>query len=364
MTPRAYYNEFDPKAAAWLRELIAAGLIAPGEVDERSITDVSPDDLRGFTQCHFFAGIGGWSLALRLAGWPDYRSVGTGSCPCQPFSDAGRQAGFSDPRHLWPAFFRLIASARQLGQPWAATLFGEQVASKAALGWLDGVFADMEGAHYACAAADLCAAGIGAPHIRQRLFWVAYSTGGESGDSHLQRGGQHGFREEVRRDHGDSGNCERAEASGSEDRWLADGDGERCARREESHGGAQRSREPAPCRDDAGGCGVSGRVVHAVGAGLEGYSGNGDHGDESRRLGALANGSAPEAGGGGAWDDFVLVPCADGKARRIEPGLAPLAHGVPARVVRVRGYGNAIVPELAAEFIQSAEEAVREAVAL
>jgi len=56
----AYYNEFDPKAAEWLRELIRAGLIAPGEVDERSIEDVTPADLAGFRQCHFFAGIGGF----------------------------------------------------------------------------------------------------------------------------------------------------------------------------------------------------------------------------------------------------------------------------------------------------------------
>ncbi len=61
MTPSAYYNEIDPFAAQWLRNLIAAGHIAPGEVDERSIEDVTPDDLRGFTQCHFFAGIGIWS---------------------------------------------------------------------------------------------------------------------------------------------------------------------------------------------------------------------------------------------------------------------------------------------------------------
>ena len=56
MTPAAYYNEIDPFAAQWLRNLISGGHIAPGEVDERSIEDVTPNDLRGFTQCHFFAG--------------------------------------------------------------------------------------------------------------------------------------------------------------------------------------------------------------------------------------------------------------------------------------------------------------------
>jgi len=129
----AYYNENDPFAAAWLRELIKAGLIADGEVDERSIVDVSPDDLRGFVQCHFFAGIGGWSYALRLAGWPDDRAVWTGSCPCQPFSSAGKGDGADDSRHLWPAWFRLIAECRPVA------VFGEQVASADGLGWLDRV---------------------------------------------------------------------------------------------------------------------------------------------------------------------------------------------------------------------------------
>ena len=79
----AYYNENNRFAAQWLRNLIAAGEIAPGDVDDRSITEVRPDDLRGYTQCHFFAGIGGWSAALRLADWPDDRPVWTGSCPSE-----------------------------------------------------------------------------------------------------------------------------------------------------------------------------------------------------------------------------------------------------------------------------------------
>ncbi len=168
---RAYYNEIDSFAAQWLRNLIAAGHIAPGDVDERSIEDVKPSDLAGYTQCHFFAGIGGWSYALRLAGWPDDQPVWTGSCPCQPFSAAGKGAGFSDDRHLWPAFYHLISQCRP------AAIFGEQIASPDGLQWLDLVQADMESAGYATAAADLCAAGVGAPHIRQRLYWVANSVG-------------------------------------------------------------------------------------------------------------------------------------------------------------------------------------------
>lgn len=168
---RAYYNEIDPFCAQWLRNLIAAGHIADGDVDERSIEDVRPDDVRGYTQCHYFAGIGVWSYALRLAGWPDDRPVWTGSCPCQPFSSAGARNGFADERHLWPAWFHLIRQCRP------RIVFGEQVASLDGLGWLDLVQADLEGSKYTSAAIDLCAAGVGAPHIRQRIWFVAYPEG-------------------------------------------------------------------------------------------------------------------------------------------------------------------------------------------
>lgn len=163
----AYYNEFDPFAAQWLRNLIAAGHIAPGDVDERDIRLVQPDDLRGYDQCHFFAGIGVWSYALRQAGWADDRPVWTGSCPCQPFSVAGKRTGTADERHLWPEFFRLI---RECHPP---VVFGEQVSSKDGLAWFESVQTDMEGAGYAIGALDSCAAGVGAPHVRQRLYFVA-----------------------------------------------------------------------------------------------------------------------------------------------------------------------------------------------
>lgn len=165
----AYYNEHNRFAAQWLRNLIVAGEIAPGDVDERSITEVQPDDLRGYTQCHFFAGIGGWSRALRLAGWPDDRPVWTGSCPCQPFSQIGAGRATCDERHLWPTFFGLIRERRP------ASVFGEQVAGAAGLAWLDHVFADLEIAGYAAAAANLPACSVGAPHKRERLFWVGHA---------------------------------------------------------------------------------------------------------------------------------------------------------------------------------------------
>ena len=169
MAVPAYYNEHDKFAAAWLRNLISAGLIAPGEVDERSIVDVQPADVRGFTQCHWFAGIGVWSYALRCAGWPDDRQVWTGSCPCQPFSVAGKGEGTEDKRHLWPEFFRLIRECRP------DVVLGEQVSSPAGLGWYDAVSADLEAAGYAAGALDTCAAWAGAPHLRHRLYWMGHA---------------------------------------------------------------------------------------------------------------------------------------------------------------------------------------------
>lgn len=166
----AFYNEIDPYAAQWLRNLIDAGHIAPGVVDTRSIEDIAPDELRDYTQVHFFAGIGVWSYALRLAGWPDNRPVWTGSCPCQPFSGARKGAGVADERHLWPAFWWHIKGNRP------ATVFGEQVSSADGLAWFDTVHADMENAGYTATAVDLCAAGVGAPHVRQRLYWVAHTS--------------------------------------------------------------------------------------------------------------------------------------------------------------------------------------------
>lgn len=152
-----------------MRNLITAGHIAPGEVDERSIEDVRPDDLVGYTQCHFFAGIGGWSYALRLAGWPDDKPVWTGSCPCQPFSTAGKQDAEGDARDLWPTFFGLIRKREP------SIVFGEQVAGAIHLGWYDRLHIDMESAGYAVGAANLPACGVGAPHVRPRLYFVANS---------------------------------------------------------------------------------------------------------------------------------------------------------------------------------------------
>jgi DNA (cytosine-5)-methyltransferase 1 len=342
-----YYNENDPKAVAWLRELVKAQLIPAGEIDDRSILDVKPSDLTAFTQCHFFAGIGGWAYALRLAGWPDTRPVWTASCPCQPFSCAGKQLAEADERHLWPVFRQLVAECKP------ATIFGEQVASKLGRVWLAGIRVDLEGLGYGVGAADLCAAGIGAPHIRQRLYWLA-DTG------HEQAGwGARPSETESGRAFGES--SRRSNISGLE-YTESDGRGER---RAESSGGSAVTRcSPSGMgHAERNGAERSGRKECEPNAAsetcrlgrLEGQRRHGDNGHEPGRLDTQPNG--PTAGASAtchaAWSDFDLIPCADGKTRRIESGLLALAHGIPGRVGLLRGYGNAIVPQLAAEFIKA-----------
>jgi DNA (cytosine-5)-methyltransferase 1 len=331
-----YYNENDPKAAAWLRELIKAGQIPAGSVDERSIVDVQPGDLNGFTQCHFFAGIGGWSYALGLAGWPESRPVWTGSCPCQPFSVAGEGLAEADPRHLWPEFYRLIGARKP------PVVFGEQVASKAGRVWLSGVFADLEALGYSRAGADLCAAGVNAPHIRQRLFWVSRTNGERLGRKHplLWPEAQGWPTPRILK-----------AAGGGSPSWLPNAQhavgGPEHQEHGETHG-----------RDGLGGCGDTGTigVGDSLKPGLEGHPGYGDNGNQPGWLDTPAHGSVTTAGSPGYWDTYEVLQFRDGKARRIEPGTFPLAHGIPGRVGLLRGYGNAIVPQVAAEFIKAVDD--------
>jgi DNA (cytosine-5)-methyltransferase 1 len=384
---RAYYNDHDRFACDWLQGLMDAELITPGKIDDRSIHDVSTDDVSGCDRVHWFAGIGGWERALKLAGWGD-APVWTASCPCQPFSGAGKRQGEADERHLWPALHGLIAECAP------ATVIGEQVASRDGREWLAGVRLDLEELGYACGGADLCSAGVGSPNIRQRLWWVADSTyadgrfgagrkyGAAAGDGcgladsersrrqqqPLERPGQivegEGAKKHILQlgDNG-TGVCG----------WLGDSTGERCGEAGECGAGpAQRS-------------GLNGRL---------------DNPSSPRHAGPISDAETetrdearmrvPDAGcGSDFWRNSITIPCTDGKLRRVpaaggepESFLFPLAPRLPNgmgslgtglsglaevagldsgslkrarrfRVGALRGSGNAINPHVAAEFIRA-----------
>lgn len=332
-----YYNEWDKGAAAWLRELIKAGHIPPGDVDERSITEVAATDLAGYTQCHFFAGIGGWSYALALAGVPATTRLWTGSPPCQPFSAAGKQLGQLDERHLAPTFMRLVA------QCCPPVLFGEQVAAAIGKHWLDDLFAELEAEGYACGAAVLPACSVGAPHKRDRLFFGAV---GDSAYLRQHRRGNVGARRrDEHPDNSGAGGMAHPYDARSQ-RWggVPERTDQQSARAAglasslEQSGGQRRERREAP---------ASGHQ-HDRSASL---GSKGEYGVGEPSAHRVSENSADTHHG--FWSNADWLGCRDGKFRPVEPGTFPLANGIPARVGRLRGYGNAIVPQVAAEFIEA-----------
>ena len=322
-----YYNDSEPFICAWIAELIKAGVVPDGEIDGRSIELVQPEDVRGFRQCHFFAGVLGWVRALQLAGWDDEREVWTGSCPCTPFSIAGRQDGIQDKRHLWPAWFRLIRECRP------DTIFGEQTPQAIGHGWLDLVCDDLEAEGYAVGPVVLPACSVGAFHIRQRLWFVA----------------------DAQNHHGRPG--ERGEETGI---WP---DGER--RRRPSSGGAVAQRDTGHADESS----EIEQLGDTIGTGLERRQGvGGDDGEErstAERAGGTVDGlgdaesqqarhdGQPRERAESFWADAEWLQCSDGKARATRSGLFPLAPRLPGRVDHLRAAGNSIVPQVAAEVIRA-----------
>lgn len=367
------FNEIDAHACAWLRALCSAGHLR-GRVVEGDVRDLDCANVARGCRFHAFAGIGTWEYALRLVRWPDELPVWTGSCPCQPFSVAGRKRGTADERHLWPAWFRLIRECRP------QVILGEQVASPAGLAWLDAVSADLEGEGYAVGAADLCAAGVGAPHIRQRLFFVAYrQILGRRERRALRRWGLHGVpaqgsRERPADDGGDRVLAEPDRRGRGSERQPGDGRPVDTGEHPVSPPKAQDAGSPRAMGDASGeGSGRDGRAV--LDAQIEGANGGQAIGGVTDEL-ELA-GYTREF-----WADADWLICQDGKARPVEPGTFPLAHGVAGRVAVVRPgeqagaaiqethwynrsgalkcIGNAIVPQLAAVFAEAALRSIHD----
>ena len=315
----AYYNEINEDAAAVLEAQIEDGVIAPGIIDTRSIKDVHPNDLKGFTQCHFFAGGGLWSVAARIAGWPDHKPLWTGSCPCQGESLAGKRLGADDPRHLWPDFHRLIRAERP------TVVMGEQVAAAAGTHWLDRVCADLEDEDYASRAVDIPACAVDGPHQRQRLYWIAVANSFGIGQQIPTAGGYSAIQ-------GSFGNADCLLVNAESQRWSEG----------RSKYELRSGRHTSPSLDPF-------IQSNASGGGRDGRTENSKRVSEER---ATAERSPDLLPNGSWWSgaEWIVSPI-DGKARRTKPGLPFLVDGLPGRVGLWSVAGNAISPILAAEVI-------------
>jgi len=321
-----YYNEFDAYCGQWLRNLGDANEIPRGFVDERSICDVVPTDLRGYQQCHFFAGIGIWARALRDAGWPDEWPVWTGSCPCQPFSGAGKRGGFADERHLWPAWFWHIEHQRP------DTIFGEQVAG--ADEWVNLVRTDLEAIGYTFGCVEIPSAGFGAANIRARNYWVAHANGQRGRTGHDQSDASANWRNDAER------------------RGIVGGVGDTNDARLQRHAGNGRDQAR---RNIANGSIAQTRVIGGMG---DSASGEQSRDTVSR---TCANWEVGRSSGNLMLPDFLWdrgdpvewVYCRDENWRPIEPGTLPLAPSDSSTVGRLRTYGNAINLKTATEFVRA-----------
>ncbi len=320
-----YYNEIEPSAILWLQAAINEGVIAYGHIDTRPIQEVEASDLKGYTQHHFFAGIGGWSIALRLAGWDDARPVWTGSCPCQSFSTAGQGKGKDDERHLWPMWKKLIEEFRP------ATIFGEQVAAAITHEWWDEVADDLEAQSYAAAQAVLPAISVGRYHRRERLWFVADKS-------------ESGLEERTSQEVRESGEKQRPERL--------------CVLGNPKHNGQptptqQGSKREAICRSTKGKNCTSestrtSDTVDVADTNRKRSQRKRENSDTQRR-------EKPDMGSAGLCNGTGVqwIDCPDGKRRPVEPSIHMLAHGIPPKLRKaaLHGYGNAIVPQVATEFI-------------
>lgn len=326
-----YYNENDKRMCQWLSRLMANGLIPKGRIDGKSITEVTAAEVDGNETSHFFAGIGGWAEAMRIAEWPEDWPLWTGSCPCQPFSQAGKRKGQKDARHLWPEFYRLIRAARP------PIVAGEQVPIAIAHGWIDDLCDDMEKEGYTTGAIVLGAHSVGAPHIRQRLFWVAYD---ESDRRQQKRPYSKGNSERI----ATQGQSRRIADGGATSRLAYTGSKSRTARNKDSNRAQPTSN------------------AHRSGDWLGHANGTRSQERISKRLLSQPTTQANKSKAvelASSWHDVEWIKCGDGKSRPVKPGIQLLANGIPQRVAKLHGLGNAIVPQVAAVFLRAIEEWIR-----
>lgn len=315
-----------------------AATITPGlERDAMAAFHAAHGSPSGRTHLDVFSGIGGFALAAQAAGystigfseiepyackilkrhWPDVPNYGdirnvrniradliTGGFPCQPFSLAGKRLGQKDDRHLWPEMCRVIGEARPT---W---VLGENVPGIISLE-LDRVLSDLESLGYSVWPFAIPACALDARHRRERIWIVGHANGER---------------------------CDRQRVSILAGRPLqagAETDGTSPAVADAT---GERKQKPADKTD-------------ARANGRQAWNESGNGGEplsnaarqqarriQQRPLPAYACASRDGANAPAAW--------------ATEPELGRVADGIPNRAHRLRGLGNAIVPQVAETLIR------------
>ena len=301
-----------------------------------------------------FSGIGGFSLGLERAGfetvafceidkycrlvlqkhWKDIKiysdvreikkerleahgipspDVITGGFPCQPFSVAGRQKGSRDNRYLWPEMFRII---KEFKPRWVIAENVRGIINIQDGVVFEGVHADLESQGYETQTFNIPAAGVGAPHRRERVWIVANSRRTIRGKQFTRNKESIGSR-----------TFEKTKWSTDSDSFVRPGERKKIMANTESI----QSREPSESkgREDSSRGSIDSR------------------GNKNKRTEVMADskrvyvqgqhdGSGKEQSRRGGWWE-------------VEPDVGRVADGLPGRVHRLKGLGNSIVPQIAEE---------------
>ena len=325
-----------------------------------------------------FSGIGGIDLGLERAGmtvkwqseidpyscrvlkkhWPDVPNLGdiknidwkkvevvdviAGGYPCQPFSTAGKRNGTADPRHLWPEMLRAISTIRP------RIAFLENVRGHYSLGF-DSVLADLTEIGYDAQWETISALSVGAPHLRQRLICLAYPNGirqslqidGEQ--SSITQFASNGSKRRINNNLAYPNGTPRQQ---QQKRQIQESDIGRCSQDvaypNDTGGGAPRYETDTQQQEEikkrqGQPQSQPGRLSEVLADPQEQFSyGEPDNSRDSKRskkVSKFRDSGGPADVSRGWWE--------------VEPSVGRVAHGVPFRVDRLRGLGNAVVPQVA-----------------
>ncbi len=303
----------------------------------------------------------------------------TGGFPCQPFSVAGKQKGTSDDRHLWPEMFRII---KEFKPRW---VIGENV--KGITNIQDGlvfetVCTNLEGEGYEVRAFNIPAAGVGAPHRRERIWIVAHSNDtrnrtpeyetnkdGQKTDERRQEQSQlkssrHGENVEnsrrtlrqgssIREKNEDETRKEDADqhqrSSSSPEPNVANAESIKSREQTQRQGWENSTRRSIDSRGDS----KKRSEDNVANANINGTERNQSEDRERTRTQQSSQDVANASAGRRASQKTEVSTRGNGIEHQSwwqsEPDVGRVAHGIPGRVHRLKALGNSIVPQIAEE---------------